>query len=106
MYAGVIWSAVHTAFRRSLAIATVHARFNVTQMTYEGRKKREGLHCSVVMPIQEQFWGDRYGEVKDPFGFVWAIATHLEDLSPPEIEARRKQAFGSGQADRAAEKSS
>ena len=62
--------------------------------------------CSVVMPIQEQFWGDRYGEVKDPFGFVWAIATHLEDLSPPEIEARRKQAFGSGQADRAAEKSS
>ena len=46
------------------------------------------------MPIREQFWGDRYGEVKDPFGFVWAIATHLEDLSPTEIEARRKQAFG------------
>ena len=44
MYAGVIRSAVHTAFRRSLAIATVHARFNLTQMTYEGRKKREGLH--------------------------------------------------------------
>jgi len=50
--------------------------------------------CSVTMPIREQFWGDRYGEVRDPFGFVWAIATHLEDLSPAEIEARRKQAFG------------
>jgi uncharacterized glyoxalase superfamily protein PhnB len=56
--------------------------------------------CSVVMPIREQFWGDRYGEVKDPFGFVWAIATHLEDLGPEEIEARRRQAFGGGQADR------
>jgi uncharacterized glyoxalase superfamily protein PhnB len=56
--------------------------------------------CSVVTPIREQFWGDRYGEVKDPFGFVWAIATHLEDVSPAEIDARRKQAFGGGQADR------
>jgi uncharacterized glyoxalase superfamily protein PhnB len=49
--------------------------------------------CSVTMPIREQFWGDRYGEVKDPFGFVWAIATHLEDLTPTEIEARRRQTF-------------
>ena len=56
--------------------------------------------CSVAMPIREQFWGDRYGEVRDPFGFVWAIATHLEDLSPAEIEARRRQAFGGSQGDR------
>jgi hypothetical protein len=46
------------------------------------------------MPIREQFWGDRYGEVKDPFGFVWASPTHLEYLSPAEIEAGRKQVFG------------
>ncbi|HYV73241.1 MAG TPA: VOC family protein [Candidatus Binatia bacterium] len=50
--------------------------------------------CKVVSPIQDQFWGDRYGEVKDPFGFVWAIATHLEDLTAAEIEARRQKAFG------------
>jgi len=56
--------------------------------------------CSVTMPIREQFWGDRYGEVRDPCGFVWAIATHLEDLSPAEIEARRRQSFGGGQGDR------
>src|SRR5215475_5421645 len=56
--------------------------------------------CSVVMPIQDQFWGDRYGEVRDPFGFVWAIATQLEDLRPAEIEARRRQDFGCGQGDR------
>jgi uncharacterized glyoxalase superfamily protein PhnB len=50
--------------------------------------------CEPVFPIQEQFWGDRYGEIKDPRGFVWAIDTHLEDLTPGEIEARRKKAFG------------
>jgi len=49
--------------------------------------------CKVVSPIRDQFWGDRYGEVEDPFGFVWAIATHLEDLTPTEIEERRKRAF-------------
>ena len=48
----------------------------------------------VASPIRDQFWGDRYGEVEDPFGFDWAIATHLEDLTIEEIEARRKKAFG------------
>lgn len=52
--------------------------------------------CKVVSPVRDQFWGDRYGEVEDPFGFVWAIATHLEDLTAEEIEARRKKAFGGG----------
>jgi len=50
--------------------------------------------CKVLSPIRDQFWGDRYGEVEDPFGFVWAIATHLEDLTAAEIEARRMKAFG------------
>jgi PhnB protein len=52
--------------------------------------------CKVVSPIRDQFWGDRYGEVEDPFGFVWAIATHLEDLTAAEIEVRRKKMFGGG----------
>jgi uncharacterized glyoxalase superfamily protein PhnB len=53
--------------------------------------------CKVVSPVQDQFWGDRYGEVEDPFGFVWAIATHVEDLTPAEIEARRTKRFGGNQ---------
>src|SRR5690242_13079637 len=36
--------------------------------------------CTVSMPLSDQFWGDRYGHVKDPFGFTWAIATHKEDV--------------------------
>ena len=53
--------------------------------------------CKAVSPIRDQFWGDRYGGVEDPFGFVWAIATHLEDLTPAEIEARRQKSFGGSQ---------
>ena len=44
-----------------------------------------------TMPIADQFWGDRYGQVTDPYGHVWAIATHKEDLTPAEMEERGKQ---------------
>lgn len=40
-----------------------------------------------AMPPQDMFWGDRYGQVIDPFGHRWAIATHLRDPSPEEIAA-------------------
>lgn len=52
--------------------------------------------CKIAMPLREQFWGDRYGELEDPFGFVWAVATHLEDLTGAEIEERRKKMFSAG----------
>ena len=41
----------------------------------------------VVMPVADQFWGDRYGQVEDPFGHRWSIATHLRDLTPEQIRA-------------------
>ena len=41
------------------------------------------------------FWGDRYGEVQDPFGFRWGLATHKEDLTPEEIGRRAQAAFAS-----------
>jgi len=40
------------------------------------------------MPIEDQFWGDRYGHVIDPFGHRWAIATHIEDLTPEQTQQR------------------
>jgi uncharacterized glyoxalase superfamily protein PhnB len=52
--------------------------------------------CKVAAPLRDQFWGDRYGELEDPFAYVWAIATHLEDLTGAEIEERRKKMFGGG----------
>ena len=42
----------------------------------------------VVMPLADQFWGDRYGLVQDPFGHVWAISSHKEDVSPEEMKRR------------------
>jgi len=43
-----------------------------------------------VMPLDDQFWGDRYGVVVDPFGHRWAIATRKEDLTNEELEKRGK----------------
>jgi len=52
--------------------------------------------CEVVMPLADQFWGDRYGHVKDPSGFTWSIATHTEDLTPAEVQERQAKMFGEG----------
>jgi PhnB protein len=46
------------------------------------------------MPVQEMFWGDRMGMVQDPFGYNWMIARRTRDLSPEEIQAGAKAAFG------------
>ena len=52
--------------------------------------------CEVVMPLADQFWGDRYGHVRDPFGFVWSLASQKEVLTPEEIQERQAKAFASG----------
>ena len=49
--------------------------------------------CTVQMPVQDMFWGDRVGSVKDPFGYSWMLGTHVKDLSPEEIAEGAKQAF-------------
>ena len=40
------------------------------------------------MPVQDCFWGDRYGILVDPFGHRWSIATRIEDLSPRQLQKR------------------
>lgn len=47
--------------------------------------------AKVVKPIQDQFYGDRSGTITDPFGYVWTIATHKEDLSPEELNRRAEE---------------
>jgi PhnB protein len=49
--------------------------------------------ASVTMEPEDQFWGDRMGSVTDPYGHVWQIATHVEDLTPEEIAERGKAAM-------------
>jgi PhnB protein len=50
--------------------------------------------AKLLMPVQDQFWGDRCGTIADPFGHKWTVATHTEDVSPEEISTRAKALFG------------
>lgn len=45
-------------------------------------------------PVQDQFYGDRSGSLKDPFGHIWHVATHVEDVSPEEMDKRAAAAHG------------
>lgn len=47
--------------------------------------------ATVVMPLMDMFWGDRYGVFTDPFGHRWGVATHVEDVAPAEMERRAKE---------------
>jgi PhnB protein len=49
--------------------------------------------AKVAMPLTDAFWGDRYGQVKDPFGHVWSIATHKVDLTPEQMMKAGEQAM-------------
>lgn len=59
--------------------------------------------ATVVRPVQDQFYGDRSGQVRDPFGYIWTISTHKETLTPEEMQRRMdemssQQSSASGQA--------
>jgi PhnB protein len=56
-------------------------------------KKAVGAGAQVVMPLENAFWGDRYGLLADPFGQQWAISSHIEDVSPADMKKRMKAAF-------------
>jgi uncharacterized glyoxalase superfamily protein PhnB len=50
-------------------------------------KKAAEAGAKVTMPVEEMFWGDRYGRLEDPFGHQWSVATHVRDVSPEEMKA-------------------
>jgi PhnB protein len=66
-----------------LYVADVDAAFN--QAVSAGAKP--------TTPVQDMFWGDRYGRVTDPFGHQWHVATHKEDVSPAEMGQRAAAAM-------------
>jgi PhnB protein len=53
-----------------------------------------GAGASIIMAASDMFWGDRYGQIEDPFGHRWSIATHQRDMSPDEIQAALKTMGG------------
>ncbi len=47
--------------------------------------------AKVSMPLDDMFWGDRYGKLEDPFGHQWSIGTHVRDVSPEEMKKAMEQ---------------
>ncbi|HUB14471.1 MAG TPA: VOC family protein [Acetobacteraceae bacterium] len=42
--------------------------------------------AKITMPVTDMFWGDRYGQLEDPFGHRWSVATHIRDMNPEELQ--------------------
>ena len=60
-------------------------------------KRAVAAGAKITMPVADQFWGDRYGQLEDPFGHHWSIGTHIRDVTPDEMQqAMRKMAGGAG----------
>jgi PhnB protein len=55
-------------------------------------KRAAEAGAKVTMPVAEMFWGDRYGQIEDPFGHRWSVATHVRDVSPEEMRKAMKSA--------------
>ena len=51
-------------------------------------------NVQVLQPLQEQFWGERYGQIADPFGYRWGLAQRIHEVSADEIARLAAKAFG------------
>lgn len=69
---------------------TIHLYVENADATFE---QAVAAGAKVTMPLADMFWGDRYGQLEDPFGHRWSVATHQRDVTPEEMqEAMRKMA--------------
>ena len=57
-------------------------------------KRAVAAGAKITMPVDDMFWGDRYGRLEDPFGHQWSVATHIRDVSPEEMQAAMKATAG------------
>jgi len=77
----------------SLSGTPVHLMIYVEDVdAFTGKAIAAGVE--VLRPVSDQFYGDRSGQFKDPFGHIWAFATHKEDVSPEEMNARAAAMYG------------
>jgi len=56
-------------------------------------KRAVNAGARVTMPVTDMFWGDRFGQVEDPSGHRWGLATHTEDVPPDEMARRQREFF-------------
>jgi PhnB protein len=59
----------------------------------EAWEKATAAGCTVAMPLENMFWGDRYGKVVDPFGHHWSLSSRVEELTVEQMKERGDEAF-------------
>jgi uncharacterized glyoxalase superfamily protein PhnB len=69
---------------------TIHLQVEDVDAVFE---RAVAAGAKVTMPVDDMFWGDRYGQIEDPFGHSWSIATHLRDVSPDELQEAARKMF-------------
>lgn len=83
--------------RDGCAPCTLHLYFEDVDTIYN---QAVAAGATATMPLADQFWGDRYGQIVDPFGHNWSLAKHVADLTPEELQKAQKEFFATmcGQA--------
>ena len=73
---------------------TIHAYVDDVDGTFErARARRAPSRCE---DVEDRFYGDRSGQLEDPFGHRWNLATHVEDVSPEEMSRRAAELMAAG----------
>lgn len=57
-------------------------------------KRAINAGATILQPLQDQFWGDRYGQISDPFGYRWGLAQHIREVPSEEIAHQAAKIFG------------
>jgi PhnB protein len=70
---------------------TIHLYVEDVNTAFE---RAVGAGAKIKMPLEDMFWGDRYGVLEDPFGHYWSIATHVRDVSPEEMQQAAQKMRG------------
>jgi PhnB protein len=83
-------STVRPPSERGGTTASVFMYVDDVDATFE---QAQQAGATVASPLEDMFWGDRFGTLSDPFGHVWSVATHKEDLSEEEMAERSKAAM-------------
>jgi len=76
------WAAFKSAETLGASPISLHLYFPDADAAF---KRALDAGAKVEMPVDDMFWGDRYGKVKDPFGYTWGVATRVKDMTPEEI---------------------
>jgi PhnB protein len=76
------WGALGPKSLKGSAV-TIHLYVENADAVFE---RAVAAGAKITMPLDDMFWGDRYGKVEDPFGHQWSIGTHVRDVSPEEMQ--------------------